>query len=276
MTNIERAIARLAADRKHGSAQLATEAATILARAAQLRLPASELLAVARALAAAQPSMAAVANTAAEFASGIGSPLETALRLARYWNEAPPALAARHATRFTGVVMTHSWSSDVMRTLETARPALVVISEARPGSEGVAAGERLRAAGIAVRLVADAAAGHFVRGVDCVVLGADTVLPGGSIVNKVGSYPVAAAASDAGKPVYVLAETMKVSPSPEPVLGDASKAIRGSRVESPLFEVVPRHLLTAILTEDGELDRASLVALVERFGAARVALRAAS
>lgn len=272
MTTLDGAIERLAADRRRGSAQLARTSAGILARAARAGLAEPQLRATARSIAVAQPSMAAVANTAAGFVEGIATPVATAVRLQRYWREAPAALAARHAARFGGVVLTHSWSSDVMRTLEAARPALVVLTESRPGLEGIAAASRLRRVGIAVRLVADAAAGHFARGVDCVALGADSVLPGGGIINKVGSYPIAVAAVDLGKPVYVLAETMKVSPVVEPILGDASTPSRGARVESPLFEVVPPHLVSAILVEDGTLDGPALAALVARFGDARAAL----
>ena len=72
--------------------------------------------------------------------------------------------------------------------------------------------------------------------------------------------------------MYILAETMKVSAVTEPVLGDASKAFSGSRVESPLFEVVPGHLIATVLTEDGELDRATLDELADRFRRARATL----
>src|SRR5579859_3800255 len=65
--------------------------------------------------------------------------------------------------------------------------------------------------GLAVTLVADAACGVFIGEATCVALGADSVRSDGSVVNKVGSYPLALVAREAGVPVYVLCETLKIA-----------------------------------------------------------------
>jgi translation initiation factor eIF-2B subunit delta/methylthioribose-1-phosphate isomerase len=296
MKDWRREVARLAADRRHGAAWLTLRAAGLLeglaaqqfTSAAKMR---EELLTAAGDIAVAHPSMAPLTNTAAVFAASLPRTEDHALLamearsaargLRAYWVEAPAALAQRHAPRLTGTVMSHSSSSDVLRTLLLARPAQVFLTESRPGRESGDTARALTAAGLAVTMIPDSAGGHFIPGVDAVVLGADSLLPNGDVVNKVGSYPLALAALDRGRPVFVLAETMKVSPDPEPSLTLATERQLGrppARVafESPLFERIPRHCVSAILTEDGELDLPTIAHLAQVFEEQRRALVAGS
>jgi translation initiation factor eIF-2B subunit delta len=111
-----------------------------------------------------------------------------------------------------------------------------------------------------VEVVPDAACGAFVADVGAVVMGADTVLTDGSVVNKVGSFPLALVAREAGLPVYVLAETLKIAaPQFRLVLEPlewpemSAEAAPGVRVRTLAFERVPSHLITAIISEDGVL-----------------------
>ncbi len=286
-------IEALRRDRRSGAAVLAGRGALALRRAAREAASAgpaarSLLLAAARCLAAARPSMAAVINTAAVFAAGLPPQDELLLResrgsaaaLAAYWRDAPQALARHHAGRFHGTaVLTHSLSSDVLRTLVVARPRRVVVAEARTGGEGRVTARRLAAAGIEVTLVPDAALGAGMHAADLALIGADSVLPDGGVINKAGSYLLALAALDQGKPVYALAESMKVTPESRPAIESAAPAELWrdppERVElvNPLFEAVPGRLIAAILSEDGELDTATLANLVALFEDQRAALR---
>ncbi|WP_066418103.1 hypothetical protein [Halorubrum aethiopicum] len=166
----------------------------------------------------------------------------------------------------SGRVATLSRSGTVAEAIRAAGRAAVV-GESRPAREGVTAAERLAAAGVDVALTTDAALPGRVRDDDagCVLLGADRILPSGDAVNKVGSYPLALAAADAGVPAYVVAAADKVAAEDEVVVeaGDPSTVYDGDApvsVENPVFERVPGDLLSGVVTEEGTLDREAIAA----------------
>lgn len=200
----------------------------------------AELLELARALALAQPAMTAVgtrvdrAVTAGLAAAENGTspkrtaaggearePLALALR-----DAAQAALAAALAAEDGAVaegaravadrtVLTLSLSGTVIEALLASRPAprRVVVCESQPGGEGAALAERLAAQGLDALLVPDAAVAWALERerVELVLVGADTVLPDGSVINKVGTHPAALAAGEAGVPVLVVAASDKVA-----------------------------------------------------------------
>ncbi len=287
-------IERLRSDREHGASWLSREAARLLATLTSDVSPADapERLALvhetARELAHARPSMAALANTAALiYAAGIaqddavGSQGAMA-RLARMHAEAERLMAAwsTAAERIAGyarpllgeTVYTISRSGTVEAALarlaqDEGEPRLrrVIVSESRPGGEGIAAAKALSEAGLRVTLVPDAAMGAFVREASAVVLGADSIRADGGVVNKVGSYPLALVAREAGVPVYVLAETLKIAAPDFPLVFEPLEwpempqpPAPGIELRSVGFELVPAQLVTAIVSEAGVLDRAQI------------------
>ncbi len=100
--------------------------------------------------------------------------------------------------------------------------------------------------------------------VDVVLVGADRIAANGDTANKIGTYPLALAANRAGVPFIVVAPESTVD------LGTASgmeinielrdeeevlswngnrAAPEGSRAYNPAFDITPRDLITAIITE---------------------------
>jgi methylthioribose-1-phosphate isomerase len=122
--------------------------------------------------------------------------------------------------------------------------------------------------GIPHALVVDGAApGLIARGeVSLVVVGADRIAANGDVANKVGTYPLALAASAAGIPFVVVAPTSTVDLSVRDgaaipveeraaaevtsILGSAV-APTGTQAINPAFDVTPWSLVTAIVTERG-------------------------
>jgi translation initiation factor 2B subunit (eIF-2B alpha/beta/delta family) len=293
-------LARVRADREHGASWLARDVARALASAAAnppldgtaadhaAERQAAELRRGARELAHARPSMAALATTVARICAA-GWPAGAAVhpltpdgalparealarlrvaaqQLATAWDEAASAIFGHARPLLHGTVLTHSRSGTVERvlTLLAASPAVLagaIVTESRPGGEGVATARALAAAGLPVTLVADAAAGLVAGQASCVVLGADSVRDDGSLVNKVGSYPLALAAHAAGVPVYVLCETLKFAPAGWPlVLEEMDPAellpepVAGLTVRNVYFDRTPAEYVTAIVTEQGTLQ----------------------
>lgn len=168
-------------------------------------------------------------------------------------------------------VLTLSRSGTVMAALRRADPDAAVVAESRPAREGVEVAEELAAAGIDVSLCVDAAMAHAVEreAVDTVLLGADTVLADGTVLNKTGSRlaALAAAASD-DRAVDCLAVCSrdKIVPGTEPALesGSPDAVYDGDadlRVLNPTFEAVPPALVDGVVTEDGTLSTEAVAAV---------------
>jgi translation initiation factor eIF-2B subunit delta len=246
----------------------------------------------AQALVASRPSMAAVANAAARIwdAGQSAAPADArkqlrdmAERLATQNEQTLHALLMHAEKLFPGDVYTMSRSGtveDVLRDLGQRHIiGQVIIGASVPGGEGVAMGRALAQSGLDVTLVADTACGLFISEATCVVLGADSLRADGSLVNKVGSYPLALVAREAGKPVYALCETLKIAAPDFPlVLEEKDPAellpdpVDGLRARNPYFDVTPAQLIAGYVTEQGVLDRETVARYAEAAGAALAAL----
>jgi S-methyl-5-thioribose-1-phosphate isomerase len=138
------------------------------------------------------------------------------------------------------------------------RLGAVVASETRPLLQGARlTAWELANAGVPFRLAVDGA-GPFLmaRGeVDAVILGADRICANGDVVNKIGTYAHALGAQAAGIPFIVVAPESTVD-SETPDGGAVEIEDRGAAEIStaiaavnPAFDVTPRHLVTAIVTD---------------------------
>lgn len=156
----------------------------------------------------------------------------------------------------------------VVRSLHRrGRVRHVLVGETRPLLQGA----RLTAwelghDGIPYEVVVDAAGpGLIARGeVDAVVVGADRIAVNGDVVNKVGTYPLALAASRSGVPFVVAAPESTLDPDAtcgtavaieeraetEVTVWRGSRLTPGAaRARNPAFDVTPAELVTAIVTE---------------------------
>ena len=293
--------AHVRADHEHGASWLARSAASALDAAAALALadaPSAggvsdddlrRFWQAARELVRARPSMAAIATTvgrvsaAARPLGGERPPTATdalarlraeAQRLASAWDAAAGAITAHARAVLHGAVLSHSRSGTVEEVL--ARLAAeghlkaLTVTTSQPGGEGVALAQSLARGGLEVTLVADAAMGWVTGAVDAVVLGADSVRADGSLVNKIGSLPLALSARHAGVPLYVLCESLKIAPAGWPLVleeMDASELLpaMGARLHArnPYFDHTPADLITAIITEMGPLSREQIAQMAD-------------
>ncbi|MFP8951467.1 NUDIX domain-containing protein [Natrialbaceae archaeon A-arb3/5] len=181
--------------------------------------------------------------------------------------------AANAGARIDGTVLTLSRSGTVLDALRRGSPSRVFVAESRPAREGVAVAEALSddpEVDCPVTLHTDAAAAHVLarEDIERVLVGADTVRPDGSVVNKTGTRGVAAAASLEGVPVTVVAATDKVSTRAEESLesGDRSAVYDGDAsidVVNPTFDVTPANYVTELVTERGVLEPGAIEPVVE-------------
>lgn len=246
------AVEELRADREHGAGWLARRALETLVAGAR---EGTDSLALARALAGARPEIAAIAGAVGRVVACARAPeqvVEEGLALLARCERAPRSIAVLLEPDLQGTVLTHSASATVREALLHARPELVICTESEPLGEGRRLADELREGGLAVEQVEDPSAAAALARADLLLVGADTVFRDGSVVNKIGTRSLAAAARDAGVPVVVATETLKLAPG------------RARDPDSHLFDLTPPDLVTRVVTEEGVHAPAEVAALVDR------------
>ena len=255
----------IAADTAHGSAALSIRALEVLRDRAAAIGDWNALVDIATDLEAAQPSMAVLANRVNRVMDGVEeSPAavhDRAIEEIDAALDADAAAATTAADRLSGPIATLSWSGTVKDAL-LELDAPVTVGEARPNREGVDLAETLADEGIDVTVTTDAALAPVLAREEfgAVLVGADTILPTGDVVNKAGTRGLALAADAADIPVYVVTARDKVSKDDtfHPEEGPATEVYDGGAeltVANPQFDLTPGDLIEGVLTEDGLLDQ---------------------
>jgi ribose 1,5-bisphosphate isomerase len=284
MENLEQRIALVRNDREHGSRWLVREAISILSDLANEETsPVNErmqqLHKAALALAHARPAMAALTVAMGRILSTPGGPTgiaHEAKRLLEEYDSAVQRIATYARPLLTGTLMIHSLSGTVLEVLITCITQIeqIIVLEGRPRYEGRDMARALAEHGMAVTLLTDAQADIFLQQCHAVVVGADSVLANGDVLNKAGTALLAWAAHGHKIPFYVLCETLKISPQnwsgdlnqleekePEEVL---EQQIAGVKVRNFYFDHTPARLVTKVITEQGALGKQAIKQLADR------------
>jgi translation initiation factor 2B subunit (eIF-2B alpha/beta/delta family) len=275
MDDLTQRIARIRDDREHGSRWLVRQTMMLLRDlASEDAFSPDERLSRTRQagheLARARPAMAALAGAvgrilaASDDAAGLASAAEQLLHeydqaIARITDFARPLLR--------GTIMTHSLSGTVLEVLRACIPPIeqMIILEGRPLYEGRTVANSLSAQAVALTLITDAQADIFLPTCQALVVGADSILADGSILNKAGTALLARAARAHGIPFYVLGETLKIAPhgwsgdltllEEHPGREVWPQAPSNVAVRNFYFDHTPAELITQIITEQGPLNQ---------------------
>ncbi len=183
------------------------------------------------------------------------------------------------------VVMTHCHSTAAVSVIATAhnqgKVHKVYVKETRPKMQGLITAKALADAGLDVILIPDSSVRYFMKKVNKVVVGADTIAANGAVINKIGTSLVALAAKEARVRMYVASETYKFSP--QTVIGELVPIEVRSPLEivteewlnrnpevkvyNPVFDVTPPEYIDAIITEKGVIPpQAAILILLEEYG----------
>ncbi|MGH3007696.1 MAG: hypothetical protein ACRDOS_17635, partial [Gaiellaceae bacterium] len=246
-------VERIANDDRHGASWLAKEAVQAVCDAIEAG---EDPLELARELVAARPAIGSIAGAVGRVLAAGRTPeqtLEEAHALISARERASAAIAVQLATDLAGkTVMTHSASATARAAILHSPPRKVVCTESEPVGEGRPFSEELAAEGLATELVADEDAAHAVQSVELLLLGADTVFRDGSLVNKIGTHDLTKAAQDAGVPVIVACEVLKLAP-------DDPRDPNEDR-----FDLTPPEHIDRFVTEEGTFTPPEIGALVDR------------
>lgn len=174
------------------------------------------------------------------------------------------AAAAAAADTFESgeTILTHDYSSTVLGAIErVAEPAMdltVYVTEARPRYLGRKTARALaELAGVEPRLTVDSAAGYLLPECDRVVVGMDCIVRD-TLYNRVGTFPIAAAADNVGVPVDVvgsgaklIAEGFQFENEQRPPSEISLEPIEGVRLENPAYDATPVELIERVITDEG-------------------------
>jgi translation initiation factor 2B subunit (eIF-2B alpha/beta/delta family) len=234
-----------------------------------------ELKAVARELAEARPAMAPIANLVAQWYSEVVQvpegdrdldPLRAfaILRGEKLIKTRKGALnrVAEHVSQVVedeDILMSCSDSATIVLSLKTARLAGkefgVYVAESRTSdgkAYGEAMAEKMRTEQIPVKVIPDdpKAIGDSMAKSTKAMVGADSIMDNGSLINGSPTLVIAETAKQRQIPFYVVCETTKFSA--------LRLAGRHLWLEEG-FEVIPPHLITRIITEEGimKVDQAA-------------------
>jgi methylthioribose-1-phosphate isomerase len=173
----------------------------------------------------------------------------------------------------------------IRRAVESGKQIKVLADETRPFWQGARlTAWELAHDGIDVTIICDNMAGALMRQgeVDCIIVGSDRIARNGDVANKVGTYSVAVLAEKHHIPFYVAAPRSTIDrdiesgeaivieqrPAREVThVGEIPIAPEGVPVRNMAFDVTPRELVTAIITEVGIAqppNEATIAALFEQ------------
>ena len=262
----------LGRDRVHGASFLGRRSIEVLAEVARVSRVDSinalfrNLLSVSLELHKEQRNMAIIRNLTGRFLFEAEAARQTTTSLDNYRErlailaqkaQTDAEAAAEDASRNSvpilpeeGHVLTHSYSSTVRRALELAvkgkRKLTVYVIESNPGLEGKQLAKDLIDIGVPVKLIADSALDSIISDIDMVMVGADSVLANGSVVNKIGTSKIASAAKEEAIPLCVVCESAKFS----------AANFLGEQIEiaETLFDLTPVDNISKVVTESGPIE----------------------
>lgn len=151
---------------------------------------------------------------------------------------------------------------------EKKKKIFVYADETRPRLQGLLTAWELYNEGIPHALIADNAAGHYMKKkeIDLVIVGADRIAQNGDFANKIGTYEKAVCAKENNIPFYVAAPASTFDPTltngSQIIIEERARQelteINGNRimpdwvsVKNPAFDVTPHTYVTGYITEHG-------------------------
>ena len=143
----------------------------------------------------------------------------------------------------------------------------VFADETRPRCQGLLTDWELKQEGIPHAVIADNAAGHFMKNgeIDMVITGADRIVKNGDFANKIGTYEKAVCAKENNIPFYVAAPIStfdkKIESGREIIIEERGREELAvinkckimpddTQVKNPAFDVTPARYVTGYITEE--------------------------
>ncbi|MEJ2278086.1 MAG: hypothetical protein P8Y70_10125 [Candidatus Lokiarchaeota archaeon] len=161
-------------------------------------------------------------------------------------------------------IMITSYSSTLIKTILKLKIKNMIfyVLESRPLLEGYKTSAKL-AENYETHLIIDAAMGKFISQIDLILLGIDSLLKDGSIINKIGTYPLSVMGYETNKKVIALGDSfkynlqnhfgkeIKIERKPSNEITETIKQKDNIIVENYYFDLTPSKYITKIISDLG-------------------------
>lgn len=161
-------------------------------------------------------------------------------------------------------IMLISHSSTINAVLSNYKEKTITfyVLESRPLLEGQRTAEYF-SKDFQTNLIADSAMGKFIDDIDIVLVGIDSILKDGSIVNKIGTYPLAVLALENNKRVYAVGDSFKynlrshfgqkinIEEKPSAEIYEGANKNENLSVKNYYFDITPPQYITGIISDLG-------------------------
>jgi ribose 1,5-bisphosphate isomerase len=176
------------------------------------------------------------------------------------------------------VVLTHCNSNCALAVIKAAfeqgKHIQAFVTESRPMRQGLLSVRELRKVGIPTTLIVDSAVRYFIRNIDKVIVGADSIAANGAVINKIGTSQIALIAHEARVLFFVAAESYKFHPGtlvgrlveieerpPKEIINP--KRFPGVKICNPVFDVTPPEYIDLIITERGIIPPSAAYTVIQ-------------
>ena len=169
-------------------------------------------------------------------------------------------------------IMLISYSSTIIQLLNHLkdRNFELFIMESRPLFEGYQTAKIL-SSNFQTHLIIDAAIGIFMDQMDLILIGIDSILKDGSIINKIGTFPLAVVANEKRIDVYAVGDSLKynlkshfglkveIEEKPEEEVFKLETSERNLIVHNYYFDITPPKYIKGIISDLGVLKPQTFV-----------------
>ncbi len=173
-------------------------------------------------------------------------------------------------------IMLISYSSTILNQLIENKDYNfeIYILESRPLLEGIRVAETLSSY-FKTNLIIDAAMGKFIDEIDLILIGVDSVLKDGSIINKIGTFPLAVLANERNINIYAVGDYFKYNlkshfgkeviieekPIKELYSEESQKELL--KIHNYYFDITPPKYITGIISDLGILKMEEFLKLTK-------------
>jgi len=182
----------------------------------------------------------------------------------------------RNKKMYSVKIMLISYSSTILNQLIENKDYNfeIFILESRPLLEGIRVAETLSSY-FKTNLIIDAAMGKFIDQIDLILIGVDSVLKDGSIINKIGTFPLAVLANERYIDVYAVGDFFKYNlkdhygkeviieekPTKELYSEESQKELL--KIHNYYFDITPPKYITGIISDLGILKMEEFLKLTK-------------
>ncbi|TFF98090.1 MAG: hypothetical protein EU541_07315 [Promethearchaeota archaeon] len=173
------------------------------------------------------------------------------------------------------MLISHSSTINTLFSKHTDKNIIFYVLESRPLLEGQKTAEYY-SNNFQTNLIVDSAMGKFIEEIDMVLVGIDSILRDGSIINKIGTYPLSVLAFENNKKVFAIGDSfkynlrshfsqeIKIQKKPSNEIYKKSGQKNKLTIKNYYFDITPSKYITRIISDLGIHSPPKFLELVKK------------